>query len=404
MADPNAQNPFSVRVVVTLLAVAIVSFGALLVLAGWSPELRDRNTAGQHPFSTSAIGYNGLQQLLEAQGFETSISRFKSNLESNDRGIMVVTLTPWGMGSALKDYEPEGATLIVLPKWDGRRDWRDDTKMADTTFTPAGRLNDLLNQLDIDAEIGREDVGDTMMTPFGPQTPAPDVKTQVLRSDTLESVAETKGGGMLLARIPYSQTYILSDPDLINTFGLASIENARFTTGMFHWLQDYESYGPITLDATLHGFTQSENLLQMMFDVPFLGATLTALAAALLLGWAAFVRFGPPSREGRVIALGKEALADSSAGLVSMTRRETQMAPGYLALVRRRVAKDIGAPKTMTEDQQTALFDRLGPEPQSGKLFSQIEAQLKAPAANRDALMNSARELYRWRQGIIGRL
>ena len=39
-------SPFSTRVVVILLAVAIFSFGAIMVLAGWAPELRDRNVAG----------------------------------------------------------------------------------------------------------------------------------------------------------------------------------------------------------------------------------------------------------------------------------------------------------------------------------------------------------------------
>jgi hypothetical protein len=90
----------------------------------------------------------------------------------------------------------------------------------------------------------------------------------------------------------------------------------------------YSDDEPIIFDATLHGFTRSENLLQMMFDIPFLGVTLVALAAALLLGWAASIRFGPPARETRAIALGKQALADNSAGLVSMARRETRMAPG----------------------------------------------------------------------------
>ena len=79
------------------------------------------------------------------------------------------------------------------------------------------------------------------------------------------------------------------------------------------------------------------------------------------------------------------------------------MAPGYLAMLRRRVAREIAAPKTMTEAQLSDLFDRLGPEEQSGKRFSQMEAGLRAPAASREELMTKARELYRWRRDILRR-
>ena len=196
--------------------------------------------------------------------------------------------------------------------------------------------------------------------------------------------------------------YVLSDPDMINTFGLSDIENARFATQMMDFLR-YDKNEPIIFDATLHGFVRSENLLQMIFDIPFLGATLTALASAILLGWAALVRFGPPVREGRAIAFGKQALADNSAGLITMARRETRMAPGYLHTIRRRAARDVGAPKTLTEAQLTALFDRLGPEEDSGKRFTELASGLNAPATSREDLMTRARDLFRWRKGIIGR-
>jgi hypothetical protein len=189
---------------------------------------------------------------------------------------------------------------------------------------------------------------------------------------------------------------------MINTFGLAERENARFAMQLINFMR-YDADEPIVFDATLHGFTRSENLLQMMFDAPFLGVTLIALTAALLLGWAASIRFGPPSREGRAIALGKQALANNSAGLVTMARRETRMAPGYLTLIRRRVAREIGAPRTLTEAQLSELFDRLGPEETSGKTFSQIEAGLRAPAASREDLMHKARDLWRWRRDILRR-
>ena len=113
MSDSTQSGaaPFAVRTVAILIAVAVFSFGAIMVLAGWSPELRDRDRAGDHPFSTSAIGYNGIIQLLEAQGYPVEISRFKSNLDGH-YGLMVLTLSTRGMGKSLEEYELQPDTLI----------------------------------------------------------------------------------------------------------------------------------------------------------------------------------------------------------------------------------------------------------------------------------------------------
>ena len=315
--------------------------------------------------------------------------------------MLVVTLSPWGMDKALEDFEPQMTTLVVLPKWIGSPDPMNPKFQDDTRFANARDINDLLDILNIDAEIGRIDIPSTTETPFGRLALKPDVRMQVLRGEGLEPIVQV-GDDILFARDMYRDIYILSDPDMLNTFGLAQVDNALFSVQLIDYLR-YDYDVPIIFDATLHGFARSENLLQMMFDIPFLGATLTALASALLLGWAAFIRFGPPDREGRAIALGKQALADNSAGLITMARRETRMAPGYLHMIRRRVARDIGAPKTLTEAQLTGLFDRLGPEEISGKRFSEMEAGLREPAASREDLMHKARDLFRWRRGIIGR-
>lgn len=398
---PTSTSPFSARTVAILIAVALFSFGAIMVLAGWAPELRDRNEAGDHPFSTSAIGYNGFVQLLEAQGYPVEISRFASNLQDPGHDLMIVTLSPWGMNKALEDYEPTPTTLIVLPKWDGLTDRLNPKRQKDTELVGIENINALLDKLNIDGEVKRIDTPDRVRTPLGAMALKPDLKMQVIQSDDLEPIVATDGG-YLFSHLPDQDIYFLSDPDMINTFGLADRENARFAVQMIDYMR-YSTNEPITFDATLHGFQRSENLLQMMFDVPFLGVTLVAFAAALLLGWAATIRFGPPTREGRAIALGKQALADNSAGLVTMARRETRMAPGYLTLIRRRLAKEIGAPRTLTESQLSELFDRLGPEETSGKTFSQIEAGLRGPAASREDLMHKARDLWRWRRDILRR-
>jgi len=396
-----SSSPFSTRVMAILIIVAAFSFGAVLVMAGWAPELRDRNRAGDHPYSTSALGYAGFVRLLENAGYPVKVSRLDSDLDSRSWGLMIVTLPAYGSVTVLEDRSLQPATLVVLPKWTGRSDPLNAARQADTRFIEARDLNDQLSGIYPDAEILRVPVPASIETPFGAAPIKPDVRLQLLKDASLEPVIAV-GDGALLAYDPGRSVYLLSDPDVFHTFGLAERENARFAVQLVDFLRQ-DSSEPILLDATLHGFERSENLLKMMFSVPYVGVTLVALAAALLLGWAATIRFGPPLLEARAIALGKQALADNSAGLVTMARREARMAPGFLALVRRRLAREIGAPRTLSETQVSDMFDRLGPDPETGRVFSQMEAELKEPATGRDDLLAKARALYRWRKEIIRR-
>ncbi len=429
MTTPKGDaNPFSVRTIAILLIVAIVSFSGVVVLSGWAPDLRRRDTAGTHPFSTSALGFNGLVKLLEARGDEVSVSQHKHLLSTRSNGLMIITLSNYATMSQLSDPVPTGKTLIVLPKWSGSSDPFNIKRQGDTRLLSADDVQFVLSGLselngmpvpdyesydymdeeatepeaapEPDTTITRIPVSKDRAISFGDVKIWPDMELQTVQSATLIPVI-SRGGQILLAKTPYAETYILTDPDVFHTFGLARYENAALATQIIDYVRA-GSGEPIYLDASLHGFELSSNLLKMAFDVPFLGATLLALASAGLLGWAALVRFGPTLREERVIALGKEALANNSAALFTMARREGEISKGYLSLIRRRAARDVNAPKSMQDAELSALFDRLGPEKQSGKTFSQMEAGFNAAAASRDDLMNKARALFRWRRDVIG--
>jgi hypothetical protein len=155
MSGTPSSSPFSTRVVAILIAVAAISFGAVLVMAGWAPELRDRNQAGDHPYSTSALGYNGFVRLLEDAGYPVKVSRLESDLESRGLGLMIVTLPAYGNFSVLDDRVFQPATLVVLPKWTGRTDPLNAARQADTRFIEARDLNDQLSVAYPDAEILR---------------------------------------------------------------------------------------------------------------------------------------------------------------------------------------------------------------------------------------------------------
>lgn len=395
------DSPFSARVVAIMIAIAVVSFCGVMVLAGWAPELRQRDQAGDHPYSTSALGYNGFVRLMQTQGYPVSVSRLERNLENRDWGLMIVTLPAYGDFDAIKETSLQLPALAVLPKWYGRTDGFDPSRQADTRFIEAREMNDRIREIYPGAEILRVSLLEEMDGDFDPGAIQPDVRMQLIRSDELETVVGTAQGA-LVAYDPIRGIYILSDPDMMNTFGLARLENAIFATKLVNYLRSSDGE-PILLDATLHGFSRSENLLKMLFSVPYVGATLVALASALLLGWAAIVRFGPPAREARAIALGKQALADNSAGLVTMARREARMAPGYASLIRRRLARALGLPKSLSESQLAEMFDRMGPPGSPDRPYSELDTAIRSVTASREDLVHRARDLHHWRKEIIRR-
>ncbi|MEO1101087.1 MAG: DUF4350 domain-containing protein [Pseudomonadota bacterium] len=397
MSEPtkDSSGPFSARTVFMMLGISIFAFCAVMTLVAFSDDLRPKNRAGSHPYSTAATGYGGLVDLLERTGQTVRVSRVERTIGNRDQGVLIITLQGFGMGE-LEPDDIQGPALVVLPKWYGSPDrtkpeWQRETSLTDTNYS-AGALK----IFDEDGEVRRITAPAQLQTPFGIQSPKLDDDLQVIRSKSLEPIIQTAGGAVL-SRMQNNDIYILSDPDLVNTFGLAEIDNARFAVDLVNWMKfGYDQ--AIIFDATLHGFVRSENILQTALSPPFLGATLAALAAALLLGWSASLRFGAPEREDRAIALGKQALADNSAGLISMARRENKLAPGYLDLTRRAVTADIGAPKTLTEEELYALFDRITADATDTKSWGNLAASLKTPAASRDDLVSKAQAIWAWRK------
>lgn len=394
---PQNANPFSSVAAIIMIGIGTLAFIAIFALMAWSPDLASKNRAGDHPYSTSALGYGGLVTFLEADGQTVSISRLASSRD-NSNGLLILTLPRYGI-ARVEDFDPENVSepaLYVLPKWVGESDRDKPSWHRDTDLLDKDRVTQIAETFDSDAQVWRVRNPGRIPTPFGEVRPEFDQEMQVLESDSLEGIIDTPGGA-LVSKVPGRAIYILSDPDILNTFGLARRENARMALGLIDWTKDYPSQ-PVVLDATLHGFERSESLLRSIFDVPFLGATLIALMTILLIAWSAFIRFAPHAKETRVIAFGKKALAESSAGLISMARREGQMAPAYRQLIRRNLARRLGLPAQISEETFAPTADRIAEQKALDQSWTQQSQALSAPAAGRNELRDQALALWRWRE------
>lgn len=188
--------------------------------------------------------------------------------------------------------------------------------------------------------------------------------------------------------------FVLADPDLIDNHGLANRDNARFALSLIRKLR--RGNGPVRFDITLNGFARQPSLLRALFVPPFLGATIAALIAALLMAVHAWARFGATTASAPVFARGRKALAANSADLVRMMHREGAMAPRYLMSARALALEGLGRPHPGQADMLLSALEQKG-GPRYGELMQEALA-----ARGGGDLLALARKAYAWRRRITG--
>jgi hypothetical protein len=400
-AAPRAgEGAFSARTVITLLVAGVFAFSALMVLSAYAPDLRGGSDGGGHALSRSAIGFAGMTRLLKAIGDPVVVSR-DPHARTSTTSLLILTPGVEADSGDLYDMTTAGPTLVVLPKWAAIPDPGNPGWVQKAGAVPAEmvgkRLQTRFSGLKVVRDVG---VAPAQLTGLasGPLTTGAIDQLQTLSGgDGLFPLVQDARGRTLLAGTKDSRAFVLSDPDLMNTQGIKDLATARVAVSLVHALRKGD--GPIVFDVTLNGFKRSRNLLKLAFEPPFLGATLCLAAAALLMALAALTRFGAPRRAGRAIALGKQALADNSAALIRLARREPKMAPRYLDLTRAMVAKALGAGR-LNEAELNTLLDRQAER--AGVRLRLADLTTEAGAVkDRAGLMRLARNLYQWRTEMI---
>jgi len=125
------------------------------------------------------------------------------------------------------------------------------------------------------------------------------------------------------------------EPDLMNNWGLADPDRAQTALSIIRLMADDYS-GRVVFDLTLNGFGGAMNLLTLAFQPPFLAATMCLILALFVLGWRAFLRFGPPATSERETAFGKASLVTNGADLIARAGRLNLLAEPYIRLTQER--------------------------------------------------------------------
>jgi hypothetical protein len=348
-------------------------------------------------------------RLLQAEGTPTLVSRARAPVSRDGSGLVVFTPPPGTSASALKAARTPGSrrTLVILPKWSFSPD-PDHIGWARSGGLVAPFLAATVIQGDRKLEVHQSagavatrlhTVGDGFGGMDG-LTAGPVQSLQTIPSQASQVLLTDDAGEPLLVHVG-PDTYALTDPDLMNNKGLASLRACRTAVAIIDALRDGQ--GPVIFDVTLNGLGRSRSLLGLALSPPFLGASLCALATALLMGAHAAARFGPARPQAPALALGKAALLDNTAMLIQLARREPKMGRRYAALVRRalarRVAAVTGAGPQPDAGRVDGALDRLTPP--GGEPFSALAANAEA-ARDTTALTRAARRLHDRQLEILG--
>lgn len=389
---------FRARTAITLVLVGVVAFSAFVTLLAYAPDLGRDVRCRANVYSKCAIGFAGLAALVKNDGAPTLVSHSKLPAGRTE-GLLIVTPEP-GMGADVGSLEFGGPILVVLPKWNvvadpDRASWGRKVGLLAPEEMPRKDLLDTVNVARrtgaapqrLDGAAGSPFEGMSLQT-------GPVQSLQTMQANGWTPVLTDAAGETVMAQAPSSRIFVLSDPDLMNTQGLANLDTLTSAVAIVRTLRTGD--GPVMFDVSLNGYKSERSPLRLMFDPPFLAVTLCFVAAMILAGLQSAFRFGPVRRPQRAFALGKEALTDNSAQLIRLAKREPNMAPGYLALTQKAAARAVGAPRELTGDALTRFLDRMAAQRGLTDTLTGLGAEA-GHVAGRAGLTALAARVYRWR-------
>ncbi|MEQ1510188.1 MAG: DUF4350 domain-containing protein [Sphingopyxis sp.] len=407
-------NPFNARVIAALIIAGIIGFVGFWVLTAFSPQLGSGRDGRGHALSRSATGFAGIVELAKAGGVPITVLRDVNTAvpgaEDSEFGGLMVLTPPQGTTRAQIDERIgnfAGSVLIVLPKHvtGPALEGRDRVmKIGDAPDTIAGMLDTIIE--------GNPATFMTNSGPAGQRQVAVNLWDQsrvtLNLPEQLQGITQQSGTGMrpiitigsrvIVAELPgRGSTYALSDPDLMNNLALKDDASAASAYALLRGLAGEGE--PIGFDVTMNGLGGGgRSLLRMAFVPPFLGLTMCLLAAGLFALWQGFVRFGPPWREARRIALGKAGLVANSASLIVQARRVPHFASRYGAMIREACARRLHAPSGLSGIALDTWLDRFGQSKE--RKFSEMLSRLES-ARTASECVEGAAALGQWRKDIL---
>lgn len=407
MSEARSTPVIAPAVAVGLVIVSVLSLIAFFALSAYTPDISDDTATEAHALSKSAIGFAALRVLLNADETPNEIDRGDAPHDLAHSSLMVVTPPPEAASADLAklvmDSHDVRQWLVVLPKWVPFSDPTAIGRVMKGPLYSHGDVETLLRGLSKTTKIQRH------WGAFTPQlvatahdfAPLPaglgkvDAFQTIAGPDWIALVSNAQGDPVLV-KLRNWPVYVLSDPDFMNTHGLRDLPTAALALSMIRNLRAGKA--PVQFDVTLNGLGAAPSLLRKIFEPPFLGATVCAILAAMLMGFHAMVRFGSPPVPPPAFARGKAALVNNAADMIRMLHREPRMAQRYAQTTRNLALRALGIRRSLQAGGTDAPFE--GIESRDQQSFSELLREA-AQVDSRAGLVMLARKFYEWRQGMF---
>ena len=398
----QAPSPFGRGTVLGLIGVGFLAFLTMLffLATGATGERDGSRTA--HAATDGVHGFSALSHLLRSNGIDVALSRSRSGLETT--GLLVLTPTinadPERIGAVLADRSDKGPTLVIMPKWvaapppDDLPEEQAENIRKDWVRLASGRAATWAAELPAPFDFDHRmlpamENSEMAWSGFGFEGELPTPAVLITPANPLHRPLVIDTAGNMLAFTvegePGTDYYdnahwvaFVAEPDLVNNFGLADPVRAALSLALVREVI-YGDETPVTFDLTLAGLGDGTNLLTLAFRPPFLAATLCLIIALLIVGWRAFLRFGPTSAPEQDIALGKARLVENGAGLIVRARRMRLLADPYSRMLRGRAAALVGVQRSDTAGLDEAVAARL-PDSETFSTLAERLRQADTPA------------------------
>ncbi|MFT3696169.1 MAG: DUF4350 domain-containing protein [Kofleriaceae bacterium] len=395
-------NPFSRTTLWIIVGVGLASLAVTVVLTVMGPG--EKYSIGSDGYSVSAIGHKALVEMLEKLDVPVVLSRNDSSTKAKNGLLVIAEPKIYDKEAdrlkALIDSGPKNV-LLVLPKWWGYAD-TEGRWVGNVELQPLADVDEVLKAVGVtnDDPVSRTPASTLWKTTEGFPLPKIKIEAQGIQNELVEPVIHD-GARSVLARLESSGAHtiwVLADPDIINNAGLRQKENAQLAIALIDKLRDG---GPVVFDETIHGHQQTPSLLHVLFEFPLVIATMQVLICALLVLWAAMVRFGPKRAPPPPLAPGKDFLIKNTAALLRFGGHDAEALQRYLAANVVIVKQQLHAPDSLGPSALVQWLERIRVQ-RAGKAIP-LPALQEAVAMTRDPqrVLEVADQVYRWRMEMI---
>jgi hypothetical protein len=397
---------FSRRLLIGWIGAAVATFAVSLYFMGRQGEPGGADAVGPSAYSRSAIGHAGLAETLQRLGVPVVKSRNNSADKLGKDGVLVLAEPrPTAMSEpALRALLDARAVLLVLPKWTGRASAKKPGWLGAAEEKPPAQAQWALNLVAGGGEVVREGQTPIWGTNLLGRRPQLETPVQLMRSSALRPIVAAPAGILVGELNQRRSIWVLADPDVIANHGIGQGENAALALTIINRLRGRD--GAVVFDETIHGYVaQSATPLALLFQFPFVVATLMVAAALGLLLWATVARFGAAQTAPPPLSAGREGLLQNVAQLITFAGHQQVMVRRYVQETVRETARQLHAPRGLAGEPLARWLTRVGEARgvtvDCAAVIGEVEQLADRRRSDLGPLVRLARDIHRWRREIV---